>query len=135
MGPRFVLPLLLAVSAAAGGTAEHRLEGQPGQFGSADSVPTPPPHSPPLRSEQVYSVYWDAVEPDCVQLRNCKNAPVDVTRFRLLGNNWTQTSANIGPGHGFPLLLANGSAVHGGVPQNADLPRILAGLRATVEAW
>ena len=83
----------------------------------------------------MYSVYWDAVEPDCVQLRNCKDAPVDVTRFRLLGNNWTQTSANIGPGHGFPLLLANGSAVHGGVPQNADLSRILAGLRATVEAW
>ena len=157
MGPRCpVLPLLLAASAAAGGTVGPRLEGKPGQLGSADSAPTPP-HSPPPggpgggrgrevsasappasgggRSEQVYSVYWDAVEPDCVQLRNCKNAPVDVTRFRLLGNNWTQTSANIGPGHGFPHLLANGSAVHGGVPQNADLPRILAGLRATVEAW
>jgi hyaluronoglucosaminidase len=94
------------------------------------------------RQGELYSVFWDAVQPDCVYDKDCSNTPVDVTKYSLKGTNWTQTAANRwdaadhsgGPGV-FPQLLNNGTALFGGVPQAADIPKLMAQLKVEVEAW
>jgi hypothetical protein len=73
---------------------------------------------------------------------DCSNTPVDVTKWGLRGTNWTQTAANqwdpahhAGGPNAFPRLLSNGTAVYGGVPQAADIPKLMALLKAEIAAW
>eukprot|EP01052_Picozoa_sp_SAG31_P033161 SAG31_NODE_3713_length_3957_cov_3.801452_3_plen_136_part_00 len=92
------------------------------------------------RGAAVYEIFWDAGQPDCVEGRNCSNTrdAVDVTRYGLRGTNWTQTASNPergDPGGTFPVILANGTAVHGGVPQAGNLSSHLTALRGSIEAW
>lgn len=92
------------------------------------------------RPQSVYEIYWDAGQPDCLEGGNCSNTrdSVDVTRYGLRGTNWTETASNPergDPGRTFPVILSNGTALYGGVPQAGDLSAHLVALRSSIEAW
>lgn len=72
--------------------------------------------------------------------------PVDVTKFGILGANWTQTniptlqdSTNWQPSFRslMPVVALNGSGVllNGGVPQNGNLTAFVEQLRSQVPRW
>ena len=44
-----------------------------------------PSSATPRRAGELYSVYWDAVQADCVMNSDCSNTPVDVTKWGLRG--------------------------------------------------
>ena len=70
----------------------RRLATCTGTFTLLAALAAAPP--PPRRAGELYSVYWDAVQADCVMNSDCSNTPVDVTKWGLRGTNWTQTAAN-----------------------------------------